>query len=335
MSCFFARKPFLYRRLVVVVLTLMLFAVVERCKSSASELPQIGAGKLDWVPAQVETVVITRGPFRVPEEYALSSGGSNLSIPHLCRGTCFGPLAPISNCWFYGLIKNSSLLLSVEYRLNFGKRSPHLDNRCQVDPYDDATILLFEGTDNAKWVRMISAIGARSHRKMNVGNYVVYQLDFDSSQYPIPEFYFCSPCNGFLIYASRLDLLSEVIAKVSIGKLNEVRTKPDSILGNEDWLAIRRYVQGSNDPTSPLSNMSAWRDPQAKGFVLTILSKDKVAWTYYSDRVNSATDFRAINKLIVNALPGNRCKKYVLFDKDAAAYLYFTVESLLGPSFSL
>lgn len=320
-----------------ILLVLMLLIVTGltsyRCLAKANDdLPFYGSEPLKWVPASAETVILTRGPFRLDSSEEPHEGQS---LSRILQSKCLGPISWGEN-WFHETVGGKTLLLSLEIRLNFAKKTNlPIEVLKHSTPYDSIHLLVFSQKQLKNWNGLMEKLHSHSNEWTSTGDKKRLRITYDSRIHVMPDFFILSPRPGILMYATDKALLDDFARDMTAAEIETLLSCKNPIFGNEKWIGIRRYQQKDSDAASPLSANTCWPDSTAIGFLMKLKTANSVEWTYFSKNSERAAKFKLVDKYIASSEKKGNSSVYLLSDsKHRSADLWIVLMELLGPSFA-
>lgn len=304
-----------------------------QCIAKANEnLPLFGSDPLSWVPASSETVILTRGPFRLSNSGELPEGGS---LSRIIQSRCLGPIS-WGEDWFHKAVGGKTLLLSLDIRLNFAKKTKvPTEILKHSTPYDAIHLLVFSKNQSSIWNDFMENLHSHASEWSSLGEEKRLRITYDSRVHVMPDFFVFSPRAGVLIYSTEKALLEDFANRMTPAEIEKLLNGQNQAFGKEKWTGIRRYRQQNSDAASPLAINSCWSDSTARGFVMKLRKTNAVEWTYFSQQPERAAQFKLVDKFIASSERKEDSSVYLLSPaKNNSAGLWIVLMELLGPSFA-
>jgi len=259
--------------------------------------PTSVADILWWLPPNTETVIVARGPFKLP----VLPEEPNRQYDKILQLMTLGALTGLKEGSFYQRLVGRTVSLAVE-----GSRRFREPSGLGEMPYEGCAIILFQVDLGLTGVALMKALEAAALRQREVRGHrvMIFEEKMESDTWTILV---AHPKPNVLLCATDEGYLSEVLNRM--GAREKPRALPETLPEwkhldvNAPFWALRHYDRenASSDPSSPLTTQKAANVPDDQGVGLVFEynpSRGKVARVKYlsanKNAVEIATKFRPV-----------------------------------------
>ena len=244
-----------------------------------------------WFPADTESVVTARGPFRLPVPSEKDSSRNKVKVSRQEIREEFEQQA-LELLYSRSLdtatsLRGSMVTLAMQGSRHFRAPLPGLE----VMDFEGCSIVVFDDRFGERGNHLMQVLGKSATQRKTVGDtrVLVFHEKLEGSEW---DYFLALPRSNLLLAANNLSYLQEVLERMT--QRGEARALPDQL---SEWhfldpsarfWGLRHYdrTQAEKDPTSPFGDDRTFApaDPKAIGilFALEPNNQTKARLTYFT-----------------------------------------------------